>query len=450
MSSTPNFIMRGDLRTLIRISIPLFLFLFCEAFVVFYERILLSHAGLAAVSSSLNGAYLAFIFQGSCMAIASMAQVFVGLYQGSGKLKQIGPCVWQLIWFSMLSLAITLPLSYLSSLFYFKGTSIEQMGPQYFHILALGNFLWPLNTALTSFYLGRGKTLFVTTLLLASYAFNLILCWLLIFGVKGLIPSLGIQGAALAKCLSMALFCLIFLSAFLNQKNREVYGTGCWHFSLSSLWSYIRPGMARAFSYFWMRSSWVIISYTMITKGGLYLEVQTVGGIITAFLAFLAGGIYRSVLTIASNLLGRKDYSEVWKLYRSLMIYTCSIGVVLAIPFLLYPHMFAYFFDVSSREIYEKTSKLINHWLWLYVGLVTMQMGLCGLLVAIRDLKIQFYSALLSCVTSLLPVYLAINFWRWAPDKLWLIMALENVILGFLFFYRLRQRKWEEKQLMIS
>jgi MATE family multidrug resistance protein len=226
MDQFSNSIVRGDLRTLIRISLPFTLFLFCESLVAFWERIFLSYQGIEAVSSALNGAYLAIAFQAPCIGIASMAQVFIGHYQGRGELKRIGPCVWQLIWFSLLSLVITLPLSFWSSSLFFRGTAIQQLAPPYFNILAWGNFLFPLNVALTSFYLGRGKTMLVTLLLLASYACNVVLCWALIFGIKGLILPLGIRGAALAKCISMGIFCLIFLGSFLNRKNRELYDTG--------------------------------------------------------------------------------------------------------------------------------------------------------------------------------------------------------------------------------
>lgn len=161
-------IVDGSFGTLVRNSLPFFLFLFCESLTTFGERIFLSYHGVEALSGALNGMYLAFIFQSPCIAIASMAQVFVGLYQGRGELKRIGPCVWQLIWFSFLSLAVTLPLSMWCSSLYFRNTSIEQMGIHYFNVLNLGNFLFPLSTALTSFYLGRGKTVLVTSLLLAD------------------------------------------------------------------------------------------------------------------------------------------------------------------------------------------------------------------------------------------------------------------------------------------
>jgi MATE family multidrug resistance protein len=445
-----KLILRGDLWTLVRVSFPLFLFLLCETLTAFCERIFLSYQGTEAVFSSLNGSYLACVFQLPCLVIASMTQVFVGLYQGRGELKQIGPCVWQMIWFSLLSLVITLPLSFWSSSFYFKGTFMEQMGNDYFKILALGNFLFPLNLALTSFYLGRGKTILVTLLLLASYAFNLGICWLLIFGIRGVLSPLGIQGAALAKCLSLGLFCLVFFVLFLNRKNREIYGTNEWRLSPITLWSYLRPGIVRALGYFWIRAGWGTISYIMIKKGGLYLEVLTVGGLVGSLFTFIFTGLYRSVLTTASNLLGRKDYSGLWQLCRSLIIYICIIGLVMAVPLLLYPQSLICFFDSSSQQLFERTFKIINHWVWFYSVAAAIQMGLVGFVVVMQNLRVQFCAAFFTVLTSLLPVYLCMELCEWGADKLWLIMALENVFYALIFFYYIRKKRWEDKQVTLQ
>ncbi|HVX00661.1 MAG TPA: hypothetical protein VHA52_09555, partial [Candidatus Babeliaceae bacterium] len=369
-------------------------------------------------------------------------QIFVGLYQGSGELKRIGPCVWQMIWFSFLSMLITLPLSLWSSWAYFKGTDLQTMGPAYFNILAMGNFLFPLNMALTSFYLGRRKTLCVTLLLLASYALNFVFCRALVLGVDGWVPALGIQGAACAKCLSLGLVSAVLLKMFLSHENRERYATGSWRFSPTVLWSYAKPGLVKAFGYIWCKSCWLGVSYLMLKRGGLYLEVQTIGGTIITFLMFIGTGIYRTVVTITSNLLGQKNYTEIWRFISSLMVYVSIIVTGLAIPLLVYPQSLTCFFSDSSRAAFERTFNTINHWVWLYFAAFVFQFALSGLLMAMRELKVQFYCCLVSEAASLLLVYLTMEFWGWDAGKLWIIMALEGVAVGVIFYYRLRQRKW--------
>lgn len=425
-----------------RLSLPLMLFLFCEALVAFVERIFLSYHSTDAVHASLSASYLASIFQTPCVAIAAMAQVFVGLYQGSNELKKIGPCVWQMIWFSLFSLILTLPLSFWTSEFYFKDTAIQQAGVTYFGILALGNFLFPLNTTLSSFYLGRGKTFLTTCLMLGSYGFNLLLSWVLIFGFKGVIPPMGIKGAALAKCYSLGLFTAIFFCTFLSKKNRELYGTSSWRFSLPTLWSYMHPGMVRAFAYLSSKVCWVSVSYLMIKKGGEHLDTLTIGGTVITFLTFITVGIYRAILTITSNILGAKNYQEIQKLYRSCLVYIALIAIFLSIPLLVFPHSMGYFFDSSSYALFKKTFSTVNLWIWLYIIALTIQMSFCGMIVAARDLKFQFYAYILIWITSFLPAYFIIDLKGFPASSLWLIMALENFVFALIFLWRLRRRTW--------
>lgn len=441
-------ITKGDLWTLIRISLPLMLFLFCDTLATFTERILLSHFSSNGVHASLNAAYLGNMFQNPCTAIAAMGQVFVGLYQGSGELKRIGPCVWQLIWFSVLSLVITYPLSIWASEFYFKDTIIQQAGTAYFSILALGNFLFPLSISLSSFYIGRGKTGFVTMIMLTSYALHLTLSWLLIFGIEGLIPSLGIKGAALAKCIGLGIACSVLFGSFLRQKHRELYQTNEWRFSPIILWSYMRPGLVRAFGYLSSTVCWVAISYIMIQKGGKHLDVLTIGGTIITFLAFIPSGLYRTTLTISSNLLGAKNYGEIGRLSRSFSIYTLLIGTLLTIPLLVFPNCMTGFFDLSSQQIFKETFGMIHHWIWLYMISITIQLSLCALLISARDLKLQFYCYLFIFVIAFLPVYFTMHQGNWQPDKLWVIMSVANLIFGSIFFWRFWQKNTKGQKLI--
>jgi len=418
-------------------------FLLCDTLTVFTERIFLSHYSVHGVHASLNGTYLASIFQSPCVAIAAIGQVFVGFYQGSGELKRIGPCIWQLVWFSLFSLLITFPLGMWASSAYFKNTVIQQAGAEYFKILAFGNFLFPLNAALSSFYLGRGRPFFVTSLMLTSYALNLLFSWIFIFGIGGL-TSLGIKGAALAKCIGLGFSCCVLFWAFLTKKNREVYETHRWQFSVKALWSYMHSGMVRAFGYLSSKFWWVAVSYLMIKKGGQYQDVLTIGGTLISFLAFTATGLYQAILTISSNLLGAKKYVENWRLLRSFTLYTCIIGAALAIPLFWFPRSLIYFFDASSQSIFKETFTLIHHWIWIYLIAIVLQMSLCALIVAARDLKLQFYCYLLCGLSSFLPVYLMMYRGTLSADRLWSIMSFENLILGAIFFFRFCQRNRNE------
>jgi MATE family multidrug resistance protein len=416
-------------------------FAFFEMASLFIERIFLSHHSSAGVASALNATYLFSIFQLSCAAVAAIAQVFVGLYQGSGELRRIGPCIWQLIWFSLVSQPIILPISLLTSSLYFGPTAIAQTGVDYFGVLAYGNFLFPLCAALSSFYLGRGKVLYVTALMLSSYVVHVGLSWCLIFGIEGLLPSFGIRGGALARCLSVGLVCMVLLISFLSKTNRALFNTGECRLVYKDLWFYLKHGLVRAFAFFWSRVWWAATSFLMLRQGGTYANVLTIGGTVISFLQFPATGLQKAVITIASNLFGAKNEAEVWRLCRSLFTYVVIVGSPLAILIIQFPQALASFFDSSTQQVFHETFPTINFWVWGYLIALTIQVSLCALIVSARDLKFQFYSYLLMGVLGFIPAYLNICQGWWQPDKLWAIMALDNILFAVIFFMRIRKQR---------
>ncbi len=450
MSEASTPILKGDLKALTRMSIPLMLFLFCESLTSFCVRNFLSYHSINSIHACVNAEYLAAIFQTPCLAIAAMALVFVGYHQGKKEFQRIGPCVWQLIWFSFLSFLITFPISFPISSWYFRGTVIEEMGVAYFMILAMGNFLFPLTTALSAFYLGRGKTLFVTSVMLANYALQLLVSWVLIFGIAEIIPALGARGSALAKCIRLGLTSCIFFGAFLTKQNRALYNSGSWRFSLSALWHYMTPGFVRALGYFSSKVCWVATCYVLIQKGGRYLDVVTIGGTVISFLLFTADGIYKAMLAIASNLMGAEKSTEIWRLCRSLILYAGIIATVLAFPLLLFPDTLIFFLSSSSKEIFRQTFKDIHYWIWLYMLALTIQMSFCALLVTFRELKFQLYCYLFVWPLFFSLVYFGIGVRGWQANKLWFIMACENIVTLCFFYIRVRQASLEKKQLPSS
>jgi Na+-driven multidrug efflux pump len=78
--------------------------------------------------------------------------------------------------------------------------------------------------------------------------------------------------------------------------------------------------------------------HIMTSKGGNYLLILTVGGTINLFLAFLSDGLLQALTVLISNARGRKDDLYIQKILRSSFIFILMIGVVLAIPLIIFPH----------------------------------------------------------------------------------------------------------------
>src|SRR6185437_9254570 len=267
----------GGLREVIFLSVPIMLVLFSGSIIGILERIFLAKYSLDAMEGAVSALYLCRLFQLPCVSIALFTQVFVATYVGAKQFEKIGGCIWQMIWFSFLSLCITLPASLVVGPLFFEGTVIEQTGSQYFYVLAAVNCLYPLSAVLSSFYLGRGQAKLVVIATVVTHLLNAVLDILLIFGVENLIPPLGVLGAAIATAISQGFFCLVLFALFLRNSHRELYGVGNYAFNLQELWNYVKVGLPRALGRIMMLGIGAAAIHLITSKGGDYLIVLSIG-----------------------------------------------------------------------------------------------------------------------------------------------------------------------------
>ena len=183
---SPTDLPGREITKLLVLFLPLVGVGFASYLFLLVEKVFLARLSMEAMEAAVNVAYVCHIFQGSTMALAMMAQVFVGRWVGSKEHQAIGPGVWQFIWFSFFSMIITVPGSLLYGKWYFQGTDIEKTALPYFYLHVWTGFLYPLGVVFTSFYLGQGKTRLVLVGNLGAQLIKVGMGYLLIFvGVVG-------------------------------------------------------------------------------------------------------------------------------------------------------------------------------------------------------------------------------------------------------------------------
>lgn len=435
----------ASFRELTFLSIPLILSLFSASFMGFCDRLFLAHYSLEALTASVSASYLCMLFQHPFMRMTAMGQVFVGLYIGSKKSEQIGACIWQMIWLSILSMIISFPLSQIAVPLYYSGTAIEEPATIYFSTLMAVNFLFPLGIALSSFFIGLGKMKIIFWTTVFSHLFNIILDYLLIFGIKGVTPSLGIFGAALATGISQGCFCLILLVLFLRKSERAIYQTTKFRFNLPIILNHLRVGSPRVIARIIILTAWVATAHIMTLKDGDYLMVLSFGGTFILLFTFINDGMGQAMITIASNLMGSKDYGKIWKMTRSAGIFLAITTSLLSIPYLLFPNLTLSLFFAELPS--EETLQLLKHsciWLWFFFFCYGFHSIGLSLLTAARDVNFYLLTIIFVWFSTYIPVYFAMNFWNWNPDKLWLIMACDSFIFGTIFLLRATKENWKE------
>ncbi len=432
----------ADFWEVAKLSLSFIVVLFSASLMGLCDRLILAHYSIEGLETGVMALWLGQLFQMPLIRAASMTQVFVGQYQGAGQMEKIGPCVWQMIWFSLLTMGLTGPLGGSLGALFFQHTSLVD-GGRCFNCLMAVNFLFPLGTVLAAFYLGRGLTRRVVYTSLASHALHIALDFPLVFGIEGFIPALGALGSVLSSIVAQLFFCAGLLLDFLQAKNRAVYHTHRFSLQWASFVKYVKIGMPRSIAKLIQLGAWIAMSKIMVGKGGDYAVVLAFGGSLHMFFTCLNEGLSQALTTIGSYLIGSRQL-RIWKVVRSGSLFLGVMALLLAIPLLFFPKSLAFGFFGRGISM-ELQAVLCASCLWIWLLFLMEGLNLIGfaLLSAYGDTVFQMWFATSAWATCFLPAYFLIHRGDAPADQFWLVAAIACLIAAAVYFARLCQSRWK-------
>ncbi len=398
------------------------------------EKVLLASLSKEGMEASLSAFYAVQIFQLTWVSLAMMALVFVGSWYGEKKWIRIGPGIWQFIWFSIFSLAITLPFGYLYGKFYFKGTVIEEIVLPYYYSLLAMSFLFPLGGALTCFFIGRGKTLFVCIITLICHLIKLPIGYACIFGWKW-IPSLGLMGGALSIFITQLVFCLALLFLFLNKENHQLYHTRDWGFKWPLFWECIQPGILRAINRLLSMGNWGAMTYLMAQGGENQLLTLSIGGTLALLTGFFGEAICLVQMTVVSQILGAKNYDSFYSAFRPGIIIATIAILVLSVNLLIFP-------DWTFQMLFPKiildpsTVRLILMGVWFSSAFYTFSFLPISYVLAFKDTYFSLFMGFVNWIAGFLFIYTFIEILHFSTDYFWLLASFLHFTTALFYYLR--------------
>lgn len=433
---------KGKFKELLSLFFPILAMTFSNFLYLFIEKLFFSRLSTLTMEAAVNVAYVSQIFQAPCIALAMMALVHVGRWRGAQEFKTIGPGIWQFIWFSLLSMLITFPLSILYGSYYFKNIIISEIAMPYFYFLISFNFLYPLGTALTCLYLGLRKTRLILWATLVFQFVKLTLAYLLIFGWS-LIPSFGIMGGAYSTLIAQGGFCLLLFCIFLSPKYAQEYQSRHWKFHPSLFWECIHPGLLRAGNRILNHTSWASMAHLMTAMGGEYLLILSLGGTLFIFLPFLGDAILQAQTSIVSQIIGARNYHLLGNAFRSGTILCIIPIVIFAIPLLLFPSLtFEYLFPNVVMD--SGTIHKVFLGVWLSFAFFTFSYIPISYILAYKDMRFSLFMGFVGWINGFLVLYLILEYMNMKADQFWLVMSVMHVLNTI--FYLLRMRHLRSKE----
>lgn len=385
--------------------------------------------------------YVGFWF--AFFSLIGVTEVFVGQNNGAGSFRRIGPIVWQMVWFALSTYLVFVPVC-----MYGVDNMLAHPTPdatKYMKIILLYSPIsYATFGALGSFFVGRGKTKFITLLNIIALIENTVLDVLLVFGFLGL-PRLGVPGAAYATLISQFTVFGISLVVFLSRSNRIKYATANIKLDLDQLKDCLSVSIPFAIS-----SSINCFSFAFVIKvlaAHSPFNEFTVFGIAHSFygaLMFFGDGVARGVGTLCSNYIGAQKNKLIRSVLSSAFKLQTIFGVVLSITLIIFSkNIIAITFpsaDILTRNEAFSLIPMVGSCLLLDGILLYLQ----ALLLSAGDTKFIMFSNLYTfLIVVIVPAYIGIIEFGAYSKFLWFLFNLESCIRIVVFYLRYRSGVWK-------
>lgn len=442
----------GSLRELWTLSLPLIFSFLSSNLMIFIDRLILARYSTQALNAAAAAGIVWGVFQLGTIATASIAESFVGQYNGSKKYSLVGRPVWQMIWFSLMTCLLFIPLAFFTGKWFLPSYHYHDLTlPYYQWILFLG-FFFPLTASISSFFIGIGKVRLVFWVSIFSNILNIILDYLLIFGVEGWIPSMATKGAAIATGISEGIHALILFIIFLSRNHRQTYHTYKWGFKKSLFWRCLKTGAPSSAGHMIEMIAWSIATYMLASLGEIYLSIGVIGQTIYLFFAFGMEGLQKGLIATTSNFIGAGKWDLVTKSWTSGLKILTIISLLISFCLIIYPdpliELFLTHHHVQISNILTSYLRWTFFWVWVYFffdGIVWLTAG--ALIAAGDTFFIMWMNALSSWLFALLPIYIFIFKLQIAPMYYWMLIVIYGGANMIFFIARFKQKKWKNLSL---
>lgn len=442
-----SMLLSPTLGRLWRISLPLMLTTLSANMMFLLDRLILVRYSAEAMNAVAVAGMGCAIFQFGGVAIASIAEVFVGQYNGAGQHEKTSEPVWQMIWFSLGLFVIFWPIALWAGP-YMIPESLHKEGLPFFKLVMFFSPLISMIAALSAFFIGRGFVKLVTWCTLVCNLINAALNVILIFGIEGWISSMGAKGSAIATITAQGIQVLILGGVFLNKYHRKNFKTGNYQFNSPLFWDCLKVGTPSAISHVIEVAAWTALFRIAASVDLNYITIQTIGNTVLVFFAFVTEGIQKGVIAIASNLIGARKDHLISTLFKSGCMMHFIFIFVFSIPLIFFPNLLICQFlpgiqDPTLPLYVECVIVLKLVWVYfLFDGIVWI---LSGILTAGGDTRfIMYMNASAAWVFAILPIYIAVHYFHVHSSTAWGLCTIYGAANLVSFFLRYRSNRWKK------
>jgi putative MATE family efflux protein len=326
------------LSRILTIGIPIIMGMLSQSLLNLVDAVMVGNLGPKALAAVGIGSYASFLTISLVMGLSAAVQTLVARRMGAGESETAGkPLMAGLILGGLTALPLTLFFllfsTELMSLFSSDRAVLDVAEP-YFEWRTLAIIAVAFNFCFRGYWAGIGETKTYLKILLWMHIANVVVSYMLIFGVSALaIPAFGAVGSGMGTCIALFIGTIIYLISTLKKAKRH-------GFSLRIPSKDVMKSLARLAIPNSLQQGFFSlgISVLFIIIGLIGTEEQAIGHILITLSLLLilpSVGLGIAATSLVSHSLGAKNsedaYQWGWEVVRLTMFLMLLLGLPIAL-----------------------------------------------------------------------------------------------------------------------
>ncbi len=444
----------GGGHEVVSLAVPMIISSGSIALMQLTDRVFMTWLDPMAMGATFSAGNFLWFFVAFPFFVAGYCNAFVSQYNGSRQYDKIAPIVWQGIFLG----AAVMPTYLIFAPWYESCFLLFRHSPQLAKLEGIYLFysVWGLapmvaSEALAAFFCGRKKMTTVMSINVVFVAVNIVLDYLLIFGVYGWC-AWGLAGAAIATTISQWLRCITFF-IFVFREDKK---TGLFHFAANMRFNWKVASKLLTFGGMsGIQSTIEVLAFTsFIMLVGMIGDAENAATAIAftmnslTFLPVVGAGI--AVVSLVGNRLGENQSDLARRcVLTAVTLAVCFTGVFVVL-FIFVPDLFLFAYAWQDPEGFAPIRGLtivLLRYVAIYLFFDTINIVFCSAMKGAGDMRFVITATLVMAPMLSLPTWFGLSRFGLGIHWPWTVATLWTFVLAIIYSARFFSGRWMKMRL---
>lgn len=439
--------LKTNYATILKVAIPLMAGTFVQSLVMITDAAILSRYSTLSFDASGNaGLIYVSLFMG-LTGLGDAGQIIIARRIGQKNKSSINGILQSSFAVNLLVglIFMAIILGFIPAMLnsYSLNLDLANEQIQFLNIRSLGFIAAAFMLSLNAYFMAIGKTWVIFLSMLVFAVTNILLDYLLVFGV-GSIPAMGIKGAAWASVIAESIATLVLLLFLIRSstfKTHRIFSTFAIKFS--HIKNIVRVGAPLMIQGFFALATWTVF-FTWIEQVGTYELTVSQNIRAVYFLAFVPiFGFGATTRTYISQYMGWNNPKIINRIIKRIILLNLAFILLFFHGALLYPEALIGLINPSADYLSDSVEILqVIFGSILIFGIST---PLFQTINGSGNTKATLIVELISIVIYLIAAYYFIKVWELTLLKIWTVEYIYFGTLLLASFIYLRFFNWRNK-----